>query len=292
MPKILITGGSGMLGRTLRRAWADKYEVVSTDLPEVDITDAAAFNAVLKREKPDTVVHCAAMTQVDACETAREGAFRVNAYGTQVVASACHLQQVRLIAISTDYVFDGYSDRPYCEYDQPTGGRTVYGQSKLAGEQAVRTLCPRHVIARISWLYGPGGPSFVHAMVKLATSGKSELKVVDDQHGNPTSTLAVAARLETLIEHPELVGTFHLTCEGVTTWAGFAQEIFSQLKLDCRVIPCTTAEFPRPAARPANSALDKLALRCAKLPPMPDWREALRAFLPEEFPQLWAQAQK
>lgn len=280
--KVLLTGGKGMLGRTLCAELTD-FEVIPTDLPDADITNEAGFDALLKRIKPDAVIHCAAMTAVDKCETETELAYKLNAYGTANVASACHRNGIRLIAISTDYVFEGNSDRPYNEFDTPDGGNTVYGKSKFAGEEAVRRHCPDHVICRISWLYGAGGPSFVHAMIKLADGTRPELKVVADQIGNPTSALAVARQLRNILNRKELVGTFHLTCEGEATWADFAAEIFRQKGIAQKIVPCTTGEFPRPAPRPANSRLDKMMLRLAGLPPMPHWKEALAEFLAAEF---------
>lgn len=281
--KVLLTGGRGMLGRTLVRELGGDFEVVPTDLPEADITDEDVIDAVIAQASPDAVIHCAAMTAVDKCETERDLAFRLNARGTANVAAACRRHGVRLVAISTDYVFEGDADRPYTEFDRPTGGRTVYGQSKFAGEEAVRSLCPNHVIARISWLYGAGGPSFVHAMMNLADGTRPVLKVVADQHGNPTSTVAVARALGNILKRPNLCGTFHLTCEGEATWAEFAEEIFRLAGREQKVQPCTTDEFPRPAPRPKNSRLEKMALRIAGLPPMPQWKDALAEFMAAEF---------
>ena len=280
--RILITGANGMLGRTLQKKLAD-YMLIPTDLPEGDITDEAAFDLLVAREKPDVVIHCAAMTAVDDCESKQDLAYRLNALGSANVAGACARHGARLIAISTDYVFDGASSRPYHEFDVATGGATIYGRSKFAGEEAVRRRCPDHVICRISWLYGPGGPSFVHAMLKLADGSRPVLKVVNDQRGNPTSTLAVADALRGILERPLLSGTFHMTCEGEASWYEFACEIFRQRGINQKVIPCTTSEFPRPAPRPANSRLEKRMLRLCGLPPMPDWRDALRDFLAGEF---------
>lgn len=281
--KILITGGQGMLGRTLVGELGAVFDVVPNDLPEADITDENAIDKIIAQHKPDAVIHCAAMTAVDRCETERELAFRLNAYGTANVAASCSRHGVRLIAISTDYVFDGSSERPYDEFDRPTGGNTVYGQSKFAGEEAVRVHCPNHVVCRISWLYGAGGPSFVHAMMNLADGTRPELKVVADQLGNPTSTLSVARALRHFLERPKLCGTFHLTCEGEASWAEFAEEIFRIAGRSQKVSPCTTEEFPRPAPRPRNSRLDKMALRLAGLPPMPHWKDALKEFMHLEF---------
>lgn len=279
--RILITGADGMLGRTLRRKLS-AHTLIPADLPGGDITDEVKFDALVAREKPDAVIHCAAMTAVDDCENNRDLAFRVNALGSANVAAACNRHGARMIAISTDYVFDGASPRPYDEFDRATGGATVYGQSKFAGEEMIRRHCPDHVICRISWLYGPGGPSFVHTMLKLADGSRPELKVVDDQRGNPTSTFAVADALLRILDRPLLVGTFHLTCEGEASWYEFAGEIFRRRGIAQRLTPCTTAEFPRPAPRPANSRLEKQMLRLCALPPMPEWRDALREFLDQE----------
>ena len=281
--KVLVTGARGMLGRTISAVLGGRFEIVPTDLPEADILDENAFDGLVGREKPDALIHCAAATQVDRCESEVDFAYRVNARGTANVAAACDRHGVRLIAISTDYVFDGESDRPYSEFDRPTGGASVYGKSKLAGEEAVRELCPDHLICRIAWLYGAGGPSFVHTMMKLADGTRDELKVVDDQRGNPTSAAAVAGKLGELIERPRLRGTFHLTCEGEASWAEFAEEIFRIAGIRQKVVRCSTAEFPRPAPRPRNSRLEKAALRLAGFSPMPDWREALAGFMKTEF---------
>lgn len=280
--KIMLTGGRGMLGRTLCAELTD-FTVIPTDLPDGDITDAAKFDALVAEIKPDAVIHCAAMTAVDKCETEIALAYKLNSDGTANVARACHRHGVRLIAISTDYVFDGASDRPYNEFDLATGGNTIYGKSKFAGEEAVRRLCPNHLICRISWLYGAGGPSFVHTMIKLADGTRPELKIVADQIGNPTSTLAVARKLREILNHRELVGTYHLTCEGEASWAEFAAEIFRLTGKQQTIIPCTTSEFPRPAPRPANSRLDKMRLRQAGLAPMPHWQDALAEFIALEF---------
>lgn len=278
--RVLITGGKGMLGRTLVRALTD-HETAVADLPEVDITSASLLEECLDHVRPDAVVHCAAMTAVDACETQWDKAYKINAVGSANVAAACARRRVRCVAVSTDYVFSGHLERPYHEWDA-TGPQTVYGASKLAGEEAVRTHCPDHAILRIAWLYGAGGPSFVHTMMGLGAQEGSALRVVDDQIGNPTSTDAVAGAVRRLLQHP-VVGTFHGTCEGEGTWFDFACEIFRLCRFERGIEPCTTAEFPRPAPRPANSRLDKTAFRLHGFDPMPDWRDALARFL-KEYP--------
>lgn len=264
-----------MLGRHVAEECA-AHELRLVDLDDFDLADARAVDDAVAAFRPGAVVHCAAMTAVDKAEEEADLAFRGNAVGSANIAAACRRHGARLIAISTDYVFSGDLERPYHEWDE-TGPRTVYGQSKLAGEEAVRTLCPDHLICRIAWLYGAGGPSFVHTMLKLGAQDGPPLKVVDDQIGNPTSALEVARKIAYFLEAP-VAGVMHLSCEGETTWYHFTREIFSLWGLQRGVEPCTTAEYPRPAPRPANSRLEKRALRLQGLPGMPDWQEALRTF--------------
>lgn len=274
--KVLITGAKGMLGRTLARH-LNEHELICVDIDDFDLTSPFATHSALKQHRPDVVVHCAAMTAVDKCETEVDQAYKVNALACAHLASACHSVGARLIAISTDYVFPGDLDRPYHEYDA-TGPKNVYGLSKLAGEEAIRAHCPNHLICRIAWLYGAGGPSFVHTMLKLGAQEGPALKVVDDQRGNPTSCDAVAAHIRRLLTVP-LCGVCHLTCEGETTWYDFTKEIFRLEGLSREVTPCSTDEYPRPAARPANSRLDNRVLRLCGLPTMPTWQQALASFL-------------
>ena len=284
MMKVLLTGGKGMLGRTIRRILGGRFEVIPTDLPEADITDPGVFSAVLAKHSPDAVIHCAAMTAVDKCETERELAYRLNERGSANVATACKAVGCRLLAISTDYVFDGFADHAYTEYDTANGGATLYGKSKFAGEEAIRRIYPENsVICRVSWLYGFGGPSFVHTMLQLADGSRPVLKVVSDQIGNPTSAVAVSRKLGELLERPEVTGTIHMTCEGEASWADFAREIFRRKGVKQEVLNCTTEEFPRPAPRPKNSRLVKQRLRELGFAPMPDWKDALSEFLKLKF---------
>jgi len=280
--RVLITGGKGMLGRTLQRRLAE-HELSIADLPEADICDLRSFTEFCGNFRPDAVIHCAAMTKVDDCETNEELAFRLNGTGSANVATACRSVGARLIAISTDYVFSG--DLPpgkeWLETDAPDP-RTVYGKSKLAGEESIAEILSSAAILRIAWLYGAGGPSFIHTMAKLGAQDGAPLKVVDDQRGNPTSTDVVADAVRFLLEHPEITGVVHGTCSGVATWYELTVELFRLLGRSRPVVPCTTAEFPRPAPRPANSALAKSVL-AANGYATPPWQEALKTFVEKEF---------
>lgn len=282
--KILITGGLGMLGRTLRRELAD-HELVVADLPDFDITKDEEFAEKTAQVAPDLIIHCAAMTKVDDCEIARELAFRINEEGTRNVALAAKMCSARLICISTDYVFPGTPPREpwaWSELDIPRP-ETVYGMSKFAGEQMAQMILPDAVILRIAWLYGAGGPSFVHTMAKLgADAAGAPLKVVDDQRGNPTSCEEVAKVIRFLIAHPDVSGIVHGTCEDQCSWYELTVELFKLLGLKRALVPCTTAEFPRPAPRPRCSALKKSVLNVLGYRTA-NWRVALAEFVKKEF---------
>lgn len=283
--KILITGGYGMLGRTLRRRLAEQgHEIAVADLPEWDVTDTDSFSAKLVALHPDVVIHCAAMTKVDDCEANRELAFKLNEEGSRNVALACKMCGARLFAVSTDYVFSGEPPKEpwaWSETDIPRP-QTVYGASKFAGEQMVQMILPEAVILRIAWLYGAGGPSFIHTMAKLGAQEGAPLKVVNDQRGNPTSCDTVADAIAFLLTKPYVSGIVHATCEDQCTWYDLAVELFRLLGLKREVMPCTTAEFPRPAPRPKNSALKKSVLNLLGYR-TPNWRDALVRFAREEF---------
>ena len=281
--KILITGGKGMLGRTLQTELAE-HEIVVADLPEWDITDDTGFVAKVGEVKPDLIIHCAAMTKVDDCEAKRDLAFKLNEEGSRNVALAAKACGARLFAISTDYVFSGEPPREpwaWSETDIPRP-RTVYGASKFAGEQMIQMILPEAVIIRIAWLYGSGGPSFVHTMAKLGAQEGAPLKVVNDQRGNPTSTKTVADVIRFLMTKPDVSGIVHGTCEDQCTWYDLTVELFRLLGLKREVVPCTTEEFPRPAPRPRNSALKKSVLNLLGYR-TPNWKVALAEFVKSEF---------
>lgn len=276
--KILITGADGMLGRTLQRYFTEQT-LLLPNKAELDIRDDGVVRAYLLEHRPELVIHCAAMTGVDRCETDKDLAWLTNVIGTRNIAQASEKIDARLINISTDYVFDGSFGRPYSEFDAANGGETFYGRTKYEAERLVSQICTRYVNVRTSWLYGRGGPSFVHTMLDLAKKDLSYIKVVEDQMGNPTSTDAVAHVIVNLLSRPKFMGVLHASCEGETSWYGFAKKIFELAHVSQPVVPCSSEEYVRPAKRPKNSRLEKRVLKMLSLPPMPHWEEALADFL-------------
>ena len=281
-PSLLLTGADGQLGRELcRRGPAHGCEVRGKGRAELDITDANAIARALDGPGIDVVVNAAAYTAVDQAESEPERAFAVNEAGPRLLARACAARGLPLIHVSTDYVFDGAEAEGYAE-DDPVAPLGVYGASKEAGERAVREELPAHVILRTAWVYSAHSRNFVLTMLQLA--GKQEvLRVVGDQRGSPTfagdlaeAILAIASQL---YRGGDRYGTFHYAGAGVTSWAGFAQAVMELCRPPGRpvpeIVPIATAEFPRPARRPANSVL--LCGRIARvygIEPRP-WREAL-----------------
>jgi dTDP-4-dehydrorhamnose reductase len=281
-----VTGAAGMLGHDVMRSGERSgHELVLVDLPEIDITDPPAVDALLDRlnGEPgslDAIVNCAAWTDVDGAESKRELAHAVNADGAGNLARAAAGIGVPMFHISTDYVFDGVAPlrpdgrpRPYVESD-PTGPRSVYGSTKLEGERQVLAASPRHLVVRTAWLYGVDGPNFVETMLRLAGE-RNEVQVVTDQIGSPTWSGHLAPAVVGMVER-ELNGLVHMTGTGEVSWNGFAREIFRQADVECLVAPASSEQMARPAPRPAWSALaserdDVLA--------MPDWRDGLAGYL-------------
>jgi dTDP-4-dehydrorhamnose reductase len=300
MSRWLVVGASGMLGQDLVAELGDSApgdsakggsrlggstglrQVTAVDRDVLDIVDPeACLQAV---EGQDFVVNVAAWTQVDEAERHESDAFAVNAVGAANLARACSAARVRMVQVSTDYVFAGDATSPYSE-DAPISPRTAYGRTKAAGEWAVQALCPQSWIVRTAWLYGAHGPNFVKTMSGLA-AGRDTVRVVDDQRGQPTWTVDLAAAIVRLVEAEAPFGTFHGTSAGETTWFGFAQAIFAELGLDsARVLPTTTDAFPLPAPRPAYSVLGHEAWRGAALDPLPSWRTTLTRALPLVAPR-------
>jgi dTDP-4-dehydrorhamnose reductase len=234
------------------------------------VDDRDAVQHAFRVFRPDVVLHGGALTAVDACETQVDLAYAVNAVGTRHVAEAAQAVGAHLLYVSTDYVFDGTSSRPYNEWDAPNP-QSVYGSSKLAGE---RECPPGSTIVRTSWVCGAHGKNMVKTALRLA-AGDEPLRFVNDQHGSPTFTADLAAAIVTL-GTDRRPGTFHVTNGGATTWWGLVQATLAAAGDDPeRVLPITTADYPLPASRPVNSVLDNMALRLSGLPPLPDWQDGL-----------------
>jgi dTDP-4-dehydrorhamnose reductase len=271
--QILVTGAGGMLGHDVLRVADD---AVGVTREELDITDPVAVERAFLDIRPDAVINCAAYTNVDGAEADEATATRVNGDGAGNVATAAAAVGAFVVQPSTDYVFDGTSRKPYVESD-PVGPRSAYGRSKLAGEWTTAEATPDHTIVRTSWLFGRNGKNFVNTMLGLS----GELKVVDDQVGCPTYTGHLAEALVELAGG-RLTGVVHVAGSGACSWHDFAAEIFRRAgKDDVELRPCTTAEFPRPAPRPAYSVL---ASERPGAPRLPDWHEGLESYLAERAP--------
>ncbi|RFS84673.1 dTDP-4-dehydrorhamnose reductase [Actinomadura spongiicola] len=276
----LVTGAGGMLGTDLvaRLNGAAGEKTVGLRRGDLDVTDAAAVRDVLRAHRPATVVNCAAWTAVDDAEAHEDAALAVNGTAVEALAAGCAEIGASLVQISTDYVFDGTGDAPYREDDR-TAPANAYGRTKLAGERAALAY-ERGYVVRTAWLYGAHGPNFVRTMMRLAGE-RDHLDVVDDQTGQPTWSGDLAERIVELVGSGAPPGVYHGTNAGRTTWCGLAREIFTLLGLDpARVRATTTDRFPRPAPRPAFSVLGHDRWAAAGLPPMRDWRDALRAAWP------------
>lgn len=288
--KLLLLGANGQVGHELRRSLAPLGEVVPAtrdgrlsdggSCQIADFDDPPSLAALVARIAPDVVVNAAAYTAVDRAETEREAAFRANAEAPRALALACARHGARLAHFSTDYVFDGRGTRPYRE-DDPTSPLGVYGESKLAGEDAIRASGVDHAILRTAWVYAPRGHNFLLTMLRLGAE-RDRLRVVADQFGTPTSAGLVADATAQVIAHPSRAsGTWHLTASGQTSWHGFAEAIFAgavERGLLARapvVEAISTAEYPTPAARPAYSVLDTTKLQRDFGIAPPDWREGL-----------------
>jgi len=275
--QILITGSNGMLGQDLVAHLQGCHGIIPVDLPEVDITVPQAIEEVMGRTRPEVVIHTAAFTAVDECESRQDLAFQVNAEGTRNVAAACRKYRIPLLYISTDYVFDGEKPEPYLEGDPPRP-LNVYGHSKLEGERHVIALVEEFWIVRTSWLFGPLGKNFVRAILEKARRGGS-LQVVDDQIGAPTYTMDLAATLAQLIDGAPS-GLYHVTNQGYCSWFDFAREILRQAGLGhVMVSAISSSSLGRPARRPKNSRLANSRLVAEGLQLLPGWQDALIRYL-------------
>jgi dTDP-4-dehydrorhamnose reductase len=288
MKKILVTGCNGQLGRAIRKEYAaSDVEFINTDVVEgegvvsLDITDVDAVLKLVRAEKPDVIINCAAHTNVDKCEEQWDLAYKINAIGPRNLSIAATEADAKMIHVSTDYVFEGNGTRPYTEFDAPNPV-SAYGKTKLEGENFVKEFAKKHFILRTAWLYGDG-KNFVKTMLALAEN-HDELNVVCDQVGTPTSAVELAKMIYYL-EGTENYGTFHATCEGDTNWADFAEAIFKRAGKNVKVNHVTSKQYkemnPASANRPAYSILEDYMIKLTSDFVMADWQDALDVYMKE-----------
>ena len=288
MKRILVTGCNGQLGRAINKEYAQEdIAFINTDVAEgegvisLDITDVNAVLSCVEETKPDVIINCAAHTNVDACESQWDLAYKINAIGARNLSIAAEKTNAKLIHVSTDYVFPGTSPQPLTEFDTPDP-ISAYGKTKWEGENFVREFSTKHFILRTAWLYGDG-KNFVKTMLKLAETHDT-VSVVSDQYGSPTSAVELAKMIH-FLEPTENYGTYHATCEGQCSWADFAVEIFKKAGKDTKVNYITTEEDNSPAKRPAYSIRDNYMLRLTSGDAflMADWKDALDVYMKELF---------
>ena len=277
MKKLIITGCNGQLGRAINQYYAGntEYELVNTDVAELDITNVNAVTGFVAEVKPYAIINCAAHTAVDACEVQGDSAYRINAIGPRNLSIAATKNNAKMIHISTDYVFPGNGTVPYTEFDQ-VGPNSMYGKTKLAGEEFVRAFASEYFILRTAWLYGDG-KNFVKTMLALSEKNDT-IRVVNDQLGTPTSAKELAKAIGYLLPTDNF-GTFHATCEGSCSWADFAQKIFQLAGKKTIVNGISTAEYNAPAARPAYSILDNYMLRLTSDYKFAEWEDAIEDYM-------------
>jgi len=291
--RIVIIGSSGQLGSDCCQLFSDQNEIIGCDIPRIDIGSRESVDSFIDDKKPDVIINCAAFTAVDACESQKELAWKVNADGPGFLAQAAARNGARLIHISTDYVFDGARTPPnyYVETDQ-TNPVSEYGRSKLAGEKAVSEHCDNHVILRTAWLYSATGKNFLKTMLRLAVADSSrELKVVNDQYGSLTWSYTLARQIGILLDS-DFRGIAHTTSEGYSTWYEAARYFLDKMGVAYAMRPCTTAEYPTPATRPANSILENQVLKEKGICVFPDWREDINTFVDKNRDELLVEAKE
>lgn len=279
--RVLVTGVKGQLGHDVMNELAARgYEGIGVDVEEMDITDPAAVENVIGEAAPDSVVHCAAWTAVDAAEEKAEICRKVNVDGTENIARMCAKLDIPMIYLSTDYVFDGQGERPWEPDDPVTTPLNVYGQSKYDGEVAIRKHLDKYYIVRIAWVFGVNGKNFIKTMLNLGQTHDT-LTVVSDQVGTPTYTYDLAKLLVDMLEKEEY-GIYHATNEGgYISWYEFAKEIFRQAGMEVKVLPVSSDEYPAKAKRPYNSRMEKKKLDEHGFHRLPAWQDALSRYLKE-----------
>lgn len=279
MKKIIVTGCNGQLGRAVNKQYAGntEYELVNTDVAELDITSVDKVMDLVGEVKPYAIINCAAYTAVEACEKEEDLAFRINAIGARNLGIAAEAVGAKLVHISTDYVFAGNGTRPYRETD-PTGPQGAYGRTKLAGEEFVKEFSSRHFIIRTAWLYGDG-KNFVRTMLRLAETN-DKVRVVRDQVGSPTSASELAKAIAYLLP-TDNYGLFHGTCEGDCSWAQFTEEIFRLAGKSTIVEGITSEEYGAAVKRPAYSILENYMLKMTTDFMFKDWHDAIAEYLKE-----------
>ncbi len=279
MKKIIVTGCNGQLGRAVNlelKSHTD-IEFVNTDVAELDITNIDKVMELVRQVKPYAIINCAAHTGVDACEDEWDKAYRINAIGPRNLSIAATETGAKMVHVSTDYIFDGRSNKPYTEFDKPNP-QGAYGTTKLAGENMVKDFASKYFILRTAWLYGDG-KNFVRTMLRLSESN-DKVRVVGDQVGSPTSAKELAAAIAHLL-FTENYGVFHATCEGSCSWAEFAEEIFRQAGKKTVVETVTTEEYGAKAPRPAYSILENYMLKLTTDFMFADWQKALTTYMRE-----------
>lgn len=280
--KVFVTGVKGQLGFDVVNELNKRgHEAVGVDIDEMDITDKESVNRVIKAAAPDAVIHCAAYTAVDAAEDNEELCRNVNAKGTEYIAGVCRELDIKMMYISTDYVFNGQGTRPW-EPDDERAPLNVYGQTKYEGELAIEENLTKYFTVRIAWVFGENGKNFIKTMLNLGKT-HDKLTVVADQTGSPTYTYDLARLLVDMIE-TEKYGRYHATNEGECTWYEFASEIFRQAGMDVKVEPVGSDQYPAKAKRPANSRMNKEKLEENGFLPLPSWQDALERYLEVVLP--------
>ena len=277
MKKIIVTGCNGQLGKAVNEYYKgnNEYELVNTDVAELDITNIEAVMKFVGDVKPYAIINCAAHTNVNACETQEDLAFKINAIGPRNLAIASKEFGAKLIHISTDYVFAGDNDHPYREYDE-VAPQSAYGRTKLQGERFVQQFADKYFIVRTAWLYGDG-KNFVKTMLGLGKTNDT-VRVVGDQVGSPTSAKELAKAIGVLVPSDNY-GIFHGTCEGVCSWADFTEEFYRLAGLTTKVEHITTDEYPTPAKRPAYSVLDNYMFSSTTDFKFADWKDAIKEYM-------------